>query len=152
MKWRDLHLDNSTPHWEIEKTKNGQSHVAVLIPVLVEILQSRKKLQAESKVESQFVFYGSGKSGHLGDVKKAKERIIERSGIEDFTVHDLRRTIATYVSDGGANDLTVKSILGHSNGDVTAVYARTQLKTKHLVLANAWEEIQKLGKGLEVWW
>ena len=152
MKWKDINFANTPPFWEIEKTKNGNSHVAVLIPVLVEILKSRKKLQQEGNIKSDFVFYGSGKSGHIQDMKKAKERITQRAEIKDFRIHDIRRTIATYVSDGGANTLVVKDILGHANSDVTAVYARTKLKTKHNVLTQTWDEIKTLGGGLEGWW
>ncbi len=113
----------------------------------MEILKLRRKIQQENNVKTDFVFYGSGKSGHIQDMKKAKERITQRAGIKDFRIHDIRRTIATYVSDGGANTLVVKDILGHANSDITAVYARTKLNTKHTVLMQTWEGIKALGGG-----
>lgn len=152
MKWRDIDFDNSTPFWMIDRTKNGEPHVAVLIPILVDILKSRKKFQEEMDIVSEFVFVGTGKSGHLEDVKRAKKRIIDRAGIKDLRVHDFRRTVATFVSDGGANTLIVKDILGHSNGDVTSIYARTQLATKHQVLLNTWNAMSGLIGKIKQWW
>lgn len=149
MKWKDVELDSVIPIWKIEVTKNGDSQVVPLIPMLVEILKSRKEMVKDSK----FVFPGTGKTGHYQDPKKAWARILKNAEIEGLVIHDLRRTIATVLSDNRNNQLTVQNILGHkTGGGVTSVYARTRLKTMFEALSEAGDIIIDEAGGIEGWW
>lgn len=49
-------------------------------------------------------------------------------GLPGLQVHDLRRTFATRLRDGGVPKWTVSACLGHKNGDVTELYALPTLR------------------------
>ncbi|MEW9584512.1 tyrosine-type recombinase/integrase [Paraburkholderia sp. DGU8] len=67
MSWDEVNLERG--EWRIPETKNGTSQSVPLVPDAVEILPARKKLAACA--DSQFMFPGSGESGHLVEPKKA---------------------------------------------------------------------------------
>src|SRR5262249_5238136 len=96
MRWDQLHLDAAT--WTLPETKNGHPVTVVLVSEVVEILRER---QARCGA-SPWVFPGRGKSGHLEEVKSAWQRILDRAGIADLRIHDLRRTLGSWQVATGA--------------------------------------------------
>jgi len=73
----------------------------------------------------EYVFPGIRKQGsHLLWVDKMFRKALEKSGIEDFKIHDLRHTFASNLVMSGKVDLmTVKELLGHKKLDMTLRYA-----------------------------
>ena len=51
-------------------------------------------------------------------------RIVERAGIENLRVHDLRRSAASWMALGGSSLLEIGKLLGHSQAETTMIYAR----------------------------
>ena len=92
MQWADVNLDRA--EWRIKETKNGTPQVVALSPEAVEVLHNRKPAEP-----SQFVFPGIGRAGHLAEPKKGWQRILERAGIADLRIHDLRRTLGKLASE-----------------------------------------------------
>ncbi len=70
MQWRDLDLSGGT--WRIPMTKNGEPLEVPLVPEALAVLESRKKSAARGE---QYVFPGTGDSGHLTDPKTAWARV-----------------------------------------------------------------------------
>lgn len=105
----------------IPETKNGYPHTLPLSEFLFNLLDER---QSE---ESDFVFPGSGETGHIEEPKKSIAIVRKRSGIY-FTLHDLRRTFITTAESLGIRDYTLKRLLNHrSMGDVTDGYIVTDV-------------------------
>jgi integrase len=120
MQWADVNLDRA--EWRIKETKNGTPQTVTLSPEAIEVLQARKPAEP-----SQFVFPGIGKSGHLAEPKKGWQRILERAGITDLRIHDLRRTLGSWQAKTGASMAIIGKSLNHKNQNTTAIYARLDL-------------------------
>jgi len=93
-----------------------------LSPEAIEILQNRKPSDG-----AIFVFPGSGKAGHLMEPKKGWKRILERAGIDNLRIHDLRRTLGSWQAKTGASLAIIGKSLNHKNQNTTAIYARLDL-------------------------
>ncbi len=74
-----------------------------------------------------FVFPGNGSSGHLIEPTKGWKRILERAGVDDLRIHDLRRTLGSWQAKTGASLVTIGKSLNHKNQNTTAIYARLDL-------------------------
>ena len=75
----------------------------------------------------EFVFPGDGVAGHLPDIKKSWQRFRKQVGLEDVTIHDLRRSLGAGMASDNANIALVKEALHHKDMKTTiAVYARTR--------------------------
>lgn len=120
MRWKDINFERA--EWRIEETKNGTPQTITLSMEAIEILRNRKPLD-----NSLFVFPGSGRSGHLEEPKKGWKRILERAGIEDLRIHDLRRTLGSWQAKTGASLAIIGKSLNHKNQSTTAIYARLDL-------------------------
>ncbi|MCL4486329.1 MAG: site-specific integrase [Nitrospirae bacterium] len=121
MRWRDIDLPAGT--WTVpgENSKNGSPMTVILPPEAVEILRNRKGNG------SLFVFEGDGKSGHIVEPKGAWERILKRSGLENVRIHDLRRTLGSWMTIQGTSLSITGRALGHKTSQATSVYARLNL-------------------------
>ena len=73
------------------------------------------------------MFPGAGGQGHLVEPKKAWERILVRSGLDDLRMHDLRRSMGSWQAATGASLTVIGKSLGHRNTSSTAIYARLNL-------------------------
>lgn len=120
MRWQDVNLDRA--EWRIGMTKNGTPQTVTLSPEALEVLHNRKPLE-----EAAFVFPGTGKQGHLAEPKKGWARILERAGIADLRIHDLRRTLGSWQAKTGASLSIIGKSLNHKNQATTAIYARLDL-------------------------
>ncbi len=120
MQWSDVNLDRA--EWRIKETKNGTPQTVTLSSEAVDLLRNRKSAEPD-----KFVFPGTGKTGHLMEPKKGWRRILERAGIEDLRIHDLRRTLGSWQAKTGASLSIIGKSLNHKNQNTTAIYARLDL-------------------------
>ena len=98
-------------------TKNGKDHILPLGNYIGNVLI--KKL---SSSDSQFIFPGGGKSGHLTEARRAISHIKNTSGIE-FMIHDLRRTFITIAEGLDLSSFIIKHLVNHAiDEDVTGGY------------------------------
>jgi len=77
--------------------------------------------------ESEFVFPGSGASGHLEEPKATWKKVLERAELVDLRLHDLRRSLGSWMAAGGTSLTIVGKALGHHDPSTTAIYARLDL-------------------------
>ncbi|MGO9605669.1 MAG: tyrosine-type recombinase/integrase [Candidatus Binataceae bacterium] len=130
-RWQDVDLDQQTI--TLPETKSGHSHTLPLPAAAADLLRSLPSLSAAG-----WIFPGDGKTGHLVEVKSAWQRIRARAGVPDVTVHDLRRTLGSWLAASGHSLPLIGRALGHSNPSSTAIYARLSLDPVRAALeANA---------------
>jgi integrase len=131
MRWSELSLTATGQHqWTISNPKNGETHVVPLLPqavaVLAERQQAAKQKEEEKKISSPFVFPSSGKSGHIRDIKRGWKKLKKNAKLANLTVHDLRRTLGSWMAMSGVSLPIIGEALGHKSLAATKVYARLQ--------------------------
>ena len=124
MKWSDINLD--LKRWRIAETqtKNRDVNIVPLSEPALEILKIRDTANRKSESPSLFVFPGTSHDGYLKDPKRAFERIRKRMKVTDIRMHDLRRTLGSYMAIGGASLPVIGKALSHKSQVSTAIYAR----------------------------
>jgi integrase len=122
MRWDELNFERKT--WLIPRTKNGTSQTIPLVPEVLDILINRK----EASDGSEWVFSSNtSKTGHLVEPKKAWKRVLDRAGIKDLRMHDLRRSLGSWQAATGANLSIIGKTLNHQDVATTAIYARLNI-------------------------
>ncbi|MFB3080545.1 MAG: tyrosine-type recombinase/integrase [Nitrosomonadaceae bacterium] len=124
MQWKDVNLKRG--EWRIKETNNGTPQTVTLSSEALNILRNRIRNRKPSE-PTTFVFPGDGRSGHLIEPKKGWQRILERAGIDNLRIHDLRRTLGSWQAKTGASLSIIGKSLNHKNPSTTAIYARLDL-------------------------
>jgi integrase len=106
MRWEQISLERG--EWRIPDPKNGEPLTVPLIGEVVGLLKERQPAEP-----GEWVFPGEGKTGHLAEPKAAWKRILERAGIENLRLHDLRRTLGSSMAAAGVNTITTARTMGH---------------------------------------
>jgi integrase len=124
MEYKDVDLN--LLRWTIQgqRSKNDEVNVVMLPEQAIEIIRRRYEVNKRLDVPSHYVFPGDGEKGHLCDPKRAWQRIRDRMGVQDITMHDLRRTLGSYMAIRGASLLKIAKALNHKSHRSTAIYAR----------------------------
>lgn len=124
MKWEDVDLKKEI--WIIpkEETKAARMHIVPLPKIATELLTHLKSISSDT-----YVFESSRKSDRpIRWTHKASARIREQSGVYDFKIHDLRRTMASSLAELGISRTMIGKVINHKgiSGDssVTAIYDR----------------------------
>jgi integrase len=122
MRWDEI--DWTRNEWNIsaEKAKADEPIRVVLTAPVLEILAKRKM-----DSQSEWVFPGDGKTGHLVEPKNAWKRILGRAGLTNLRLHDLRRTLGSWQAATGASLPIIGKSLGQSSIQATQIYARLNL-------------------------
>lgn len=120
MRWDQIDLERQ--EWRIPLTKNGTPQIITLTEEATFILQQRKMMAT-----SEFVFPGTGRTGHLAEPKKGWQRILEHANINNLRNHDLRRTLGSWQARTGASLTIIGKSLNHKSPQATAIYARLDL-------------------------
>jgi integrase len=140
MKKEDVNLDLQI--WRIPYTKNGHSQIIPLVPRAVELLQP---LMTQNPASPWVFSTHETKSGHIEHVNKTWHRLIEKAGLKDLRLHDLRRSLASYQVLSGANSFIIGQTLGHRSLQSTAVYARMNLDAVRSAMGNAVDLMKRTG-------
>ena len=80
------------------------------------------------------------KTIHDIEPKRRWRQLLSRAKISDFHIHDLRRTLATYMANSGANVALIQSALNHKDLRTTLeVYAKVGRRAELEARAKAHE-------------
>lgn len=144
MEWNQIDFDMQV--WRIPITKNQESLTVPLTTAAIELLQSRKKRKT---VHERWVFPSdrvgkkTGELGHLVSPHKAWAGIIDRAGIKDLRIHDLRRTAGSYMAIEGISPTIIGKALGHKSPQATAIYTRLTQDPVRQALEKAHESLTR---------
>ncbi|MDD2864958.1 MAG: tyrosine-type recombinase/integrase [Methylococcales bacterium] len=113
-KWENVDMFKKV--WFIPRSKNGKHRHVILNAKALELL---KRLQHINP----YLFPGKLEGKPLNNPQKCFIRTLERAGIKDFRIHDLRHTHASIAINNGASLYEVQHLLGHSQTKTTSRYA-----------------------------
>jgi len=118
MTWAELSADLSIWTIPAERSKNGNSSVVPLSTAARELLPRKRG--------TGLVFPGLG-GKPFGNWSKAKATLDIKAGVEDWRLHDLRRTCATGLQRLGVRLEVTEAVLNHVAGSrrgVVGIYQR----------------------------
>lgn len=121
MRWADISLPDAVWRIPAADAKAGEELVIPLVPEAVDLL---KRLHQEHAASSPWVFPADSKTGHYQEPKRAWATLRRRSGLADLRIHDLRRTMGSWLVRTGANTAINAKALGHKSLAAAAVYQR----------------------------
>ena len=137
MKWSELDADAGFWSMAAERTKNGHAHQIPLLPMAAEILAGLPRQNPT------FLFPARGNSDvSFSGFSKLKSRLDDASGVDNWTLHDLRRTTATGLASLGIALHVVEKLLNHvsgSFGGVAGIYNRFQYVPEMRDALTKWE-------------
>lgn len=119
MRWAQI--DFTLAQWRIPRTKNDEPLTIGLTEPVLKILKEREK---DSESEWVFPSDDDSASGHLVTPNKAFKKILDDAKMQDFRIHDLRRTMGSYLAIQGTSMPIIGKVLGHKSHASTAIYAR----------------------------
>ncbi len=117
MRWVDI--NSELRQWRIAETKSGQVVVVPLVPLAMETLRKLREISNGG----EWVFPGRN-GGHIQGVWAPWYRLVQRAGLENLRLHDLRRSLGSWQAIGGSSLSVIGKSLGHTSLAATAVYAR----------------------------
>ena len=126
MEWGEVDLDRGVWSLPGERTKNGQPHTVPLTVEAVALIRAVKRRHG-----ARFVFEGPRKTAFsgFGRLKTTIDAEVKASGLTmaPWTMHDLRRTLATGLQRLGVRLEVTEAVLNHISGSrdgIVGVYQR----------------------------
>jgi integrase len=87
--------------------------------------QAMQIFEVRNPQKTGFVFPAHLASGHITPPKKRWQALIDRCGIADLHIHDLRRSLGSWQAITGASLVIIGKSLGHKSADATMIYTMT---------------------------
>ncbi|MGN6233086.1 MAG: tyrosine-type recombinase/integrase [Trinickia sp.] len=122
LEWSRIDFERRVLQLEPENTKNGKRRVVPLNDEAVSTLLEQREWVRCYAPRSRWVFAVVSGS-RLTTIQKGFRAACDRAGIDNFRVHDLRHTFASWLVMAGVSLYIVKDLLGHSSITVTERYA-----------------------------
>ncbi len=104
---------------DLPETKSGDAQTISLSKPAIAILRATPKMSGNPDI-----FPGKNKGKHLVNISKAWGRIRKAAKIEDVRLHDLRRTVGSWLTKDGIDLNQIKEALRHASISTTLTYAR----------------------------
>jgi len=154
MRWDEIDgLDGDTPLWRIPggRMKGKREHELPLSTAAAAILRTVRDLQLSDEI----VFATSDAVGDtvaMNWFSKPKGRLDRLSGVDEWRLHDLRRTVATNLERMGIERVLISTILAHHIAGVTEIYTRSDRTERMRFALQNWshriEEMLAVEQGL----
>jgi len=117
LRWADIDLEK---RYLVLRPENTKANKARALPLNRSAVSALQELQDGN--DSPWVF-----SNSRGERKKTMNwsfrKSLKSAGIEDFHIHDLRHTFASWLVSEGVELIKVRDLLGHSTIKMTERYA-----------------------------
>jgi integrase len=136
MRWSEV----TDGLWTIpkERAKSDRANAVPLSAVAKEILESVPQFSGD------YVFSGTSGKRPVSGYSNAKQRAEKMCDLQSWTLHDLRRTVATQMAGLGISGEVIGRVLNHAPRGVTA-----QVYNKHSYLPEKTRALEAWGRKLQ---
>jgi integrase len=112
-------IDWTRGELRLADTKAGRVHHLPLSAPALALLREIPRVEG-----NPFILPGKVPEAHLVNVSKPWGRVRAAAGVDDVRLHDLRRTVGSWLAQAGNSLHLIGRVLNHSKQSTTAVYAR----------------------------
>lgn len=135
LRWEDIDLTQM--QFSVRHTKNGSDHTLPLTTELAELLEQLPR-------KGEWVFVGRHKSQPLRNIHKQWYLIREAAGLPSLRLHDLRRTVGSYLAGANFSERIIGQILNHQSAKSTRIYTRLTLDPARTALEHHSQMVQEI--------
>jgi integrase len=142
LSWRELDLAAATWKLPAERAKNGQSCVIPLSEPALELLKELSHFDGTDRV---FAVNGKSLEGSFSRAKRGLDAAITAANggepIPSWTLHDLRRSVATHMQKLGVRWEVIEACLNHigkGRSGVAGIYQRHGFEDEKRAALDAW--------------
>lgn len=133
LRWQDIDRERNV--WHQHTNKSGRPHLVPLSAAACALIESLPRLHDEC------VFPARNRSRPLSGFSKWKAELDRRSHVVGWTLHDIRRTLATGLAERGVPIAIGELILNHRSGKLSGVAG----------IYNRFEYIEEQRHALDQW-
>lgn len=139
-KWE--HVDFQRRELRLPETKSARPHYVPLSEPALELLRA---IPRESR--NPYILPGHVKGRPLVNISKPWDRIRKEAKVKDVRLHDLRRTVGSWMAQGGHSLQIISKVLNHSSIAVThGVYAHLADTQVRNALENHGEAVMRIAR------
>jgi integrase len=136
LRWSEVDLRKGLISLPGERTKNGKPHDIAIAETARSLLEVREKTDRD-------LIFGRG-DGPFSGWSKAKAALDSRAvGLKHWTIHDVRRSVATGMADIGIQPHVIEAVLNHVSGHkggIAGIYNRAQYSAEKAQALARWDE------------
>lgn len=136
-KWEDIDWDMGTLF--IGLTKNGEP---LLAPISEAAMERLKVIPRTS--ENPYIICGKLRGQYLRDLGEPFHRTLKRAGLVNLRIHDLRRTVGSWLAQNGQSLHLIGDVLNHRDPKTTAGYAYFQTQQRRDALTGHGNQVLAL--------
>lgn len=115
--WENIDLERR--ELRVPKPKQGKPHVYPLSTRAMEVLAQLPRFAG-----NPYLIPGHKPGQHLVNISKPWNRVRHRAKLQDVRLHDLRRSVGSWLAMSGHSLVEIGKVLGHSSPRTTQIYAR----------------------------
>ena len=116
-RWDDIDFERM--ELRIPRPKQGKPHVYPLTGRAGEVLKTLPRFEG-----NPFIFPGLKPGARMVNIAKPWNRVRTKAGMTDVHLHDLRRSVGSWLAEAGFSLISIGKVLGHRNPRTTQIYAR----------------------------
>jgi integrase len=145
--WSELDLDNGRWLLSAQRSKNGRAHTLPLVPMALDLVKDVPRLASRDHL------FGARSNDGFTGWDDQKEALDERSGIARWTLHDIRRSVATRMADLGTMPHIIEEVLNHVSGHKAGpagIYNRSSYEREVRAALALWSDyVRSITEGCE---
>jgi integrase len=147
MRWGEIDLDKGIWTLPAERSKNHRQHALPLTPTMRGIIESVPRMVSREHL------FGEHSPKGFGAWNDGKAALDHRSGVRNWKLHDIRRSVATKMADIGIMPHIIEAVLNHQSGHkggIAGVYNRSSYEREVRTALALWESrVHELVEGGE---